>query len=490
MLRLFVLAFLLGLAILEYKKALKPFIFPVVFGLLTLMLALRCGQGTDYFSYAQIYTDPAASGVEYEVGYMLLNRICWALNLPFVAFVFMYSLIVMGVLYGILYKACTNRFMGLFVIYALYYLQFFENSLRQVLAMMLVLAGYWLAASKKRVWFALAGTALAFTLHTSALVSLVFVLPYWLVTRRKLTVKSPENAKKLCIAAGLVCAALIVFSFTPLLAELSKLLPASLESRLTYYIKNTSYSPMSLLSRLVFLGVTVVLYAGARRRSTDAERILFYVYLTGFIVYCALFRFETIASRMNAYFKMTEIILIPNFLGQFTVEDLRLIRFRSVKKWVKTGLLSGCAVLLVFMYLKTTKDVMGQSCYNRPGYIYPYYSVFTVKEMYNERHAPNYSHKEFYTVMEKPNPRLIGGGDTLSQTYILPVSSPWDWAIAAYEKTVTDYAINDPLTPKGSLVYLLNEFYGGDVYRKGQEVISPTPTPKEKLPILWDCGKD
>lgn len=483
MLRLFVLAALLALAVIEYKKPFKPFVFPTVFGLLTLMLALRCGQGTDYFSYCQIYTNPEVTGQTYEAGYIFLNDVARGLGLPFTVFVFCYSLIVMGLLCFLIYKACANRFMGLFVMYSIYYLQFFESSFRQVLAMMLVLAGYWLAASRNKIWFTLAGTALAFTLHTSAIVSIFFLSPYLYEKCKKFKAWADRHPMIPGLLFGIICIGLTVFSCSPFFYSLTERLPEAIASRVKSYIEGNSYSIMSLLSRTVFLGLIILLYAGARRKVSRAERIFFHAYLLGFVIYCALFRFDLIASRINAYYKITEIVLIPNLLTHFSPEALRLPFCLNRKRLIKAGMLTGTALLLSFMYLKTTKDVMNQSLYYEQSILYPYYNVFNVEKMYDQRHSPNYAHKEFYGLMDKANPRMIGLSDKLSQAYIPAALSPSNWTVLDYYKTATDYAFPDPMTETGSLVTLLHEPYDAEIYSNDYRIVFPTATPAPKTPI-------
>ena len=485
MFRLFVLVALLTLAFIEYKKPLKPFVFPVVFSLLTLMLALRCGQGTDYFSYCQIYTNPEAAGQTYEAGYVLLNDLARSLGIPFTVFVFIYSLIVMGLLCLLIYQACSNKFMGLFVMYAIYYLQFFESSFRQVLAMMLVLLGYWLAASRNKALFAFIGTALAFTLHTSAIVSILFLIPYVYEKCKKLKAWIGKHPVAVTLSIGLACMGLIVFSCSPLFYSLTDLLPNAIAARIKFYIENSSYSIMSLLSRIIFLGLIAVLYAGSRSKVSRAERILFNTYLLGFVIYCALFRFDLIASRMNAYYKITEIVLIPNLISHFSAEELRLPIPLKLSRLVRTGIVTGTALLLSFMYVKTTGDVMEQSLYYDRGYIYPYYNVFNVEKMYTKRESPNYAHREFYALLGKSDPRLIGLGDNLSQNYISAVPAPNNWAFFDYSRTVTNYSLADPLTEACTLITLLDEEYDGKIYGSKAEAVLPTATPAPKVPITW-----
>ena len=64
----------------------------------------------------------------------------------------------------------------------------------------------------------------------------------------------------------MICIGLTVFSCSPLFYSLTELLPEALGSRVKTYIEGTSYSIMSLLSRTVFLGLIVILYAGPAAR--------------------------------------------------------------------------------------------------------------------------------------------------------------------------------------------------------------------------------
>lgn len=479
MFRLSVLAVLLILAIIEYKKPMKKFVFPAVFSALTLILALRCGQGTDYFSYCRIYLNPDSPEYDYESGFVLFSRIFQELNLPYTVFVFFFSVIIMVLLYLVITKGCTNKFMALFAVYTLYYMQFFENGVRQALAMMLVLAGFLLAARKERVWYILAGSVLGFTFHASAIVGLLLVIPYISVKWKKLDnfIRKRYILSSVTIAA--VCVLLIAFSTWQGFWDSLVVLPESIYNRLSSYISAPSYSSMSLLSRLAFLAVVVVLYTGCREKLSNAERVLFRGYLLGFLIYCMLFRAELVASRINAYFKITEIILIPNLLGHFTLKNIKkpafISRLATDKKWVDIGTraaaVSVSLVLLCFMYLKTTKDVMGQSKYYNPGYIYPYYNVFNVKEMYTEREAPGYVHKEFYAFVERENPQLVGYGDEFSANYFPALSFPQ--TISTFRPVVggKDYSFcPDPLSRTGSVISLLDLGSVNDIYTSGQYV--------------------
>ncbi len=473
MFRLFVFAVLLTLGIIEYIRPMKKFVFPITSAALTLMLALRCGQGTDYFSYCRIYLHPDADEFKLEEGFKWAIKLFHSAELPYTVFTFAFSVIIMIVLYVIIVKACNNRFMGLFAIYSLYYMQFFENGIRQALAMMIVLLGLVLSVKKERVWFLLLAPCLALVFHTSAVVSFLMLIPYISVKWKKLD-NSVRNHYIIWTGLFVIAAAgmLFISSWQPLWDALT-LLPESLYIRLEHYIRTTSFSVMSLVSRGVFLAVVSVLYIGSRNRRTTSERALFRCYLLGFIVYCALFRFDIIASRMNAYYKIIEIILIPNLIGHFSLSNFRKPQFvdKFIEKkpaFLKAGKV--CAVLvpvalLTFMYLKTTKDVMGQSKYYNPGYIYPYYTVFNVEDLYWDREPPGFVFKEYYAFTETENPREIGYSDEFGYNYFTGVSYPQTVSNFRPELEEAKYSLcPEPLSKEGCLDNLLETASSDNVY--------------------------
>ncbi|MBE7056338.1 MAG: EpsG family protein [Ruminococcaceae bacterium] len=455
MFRLFVLVLLLTLAIIEYIKPMKKFVFPITFSALTLMLALRGGQGTDYFSYCRIYIHHDSPEYHHEPGFNFVSEIFRNLNLPYTVFVFCFSVTIMVLLYFIVTKACENKFMALFTVYALYYLQFFENGVRQAMAMMLVLLGFILAAKKQKIWYTLFFPLLGFMFHTSGIVGLIFILPYISVKWKSLDNLIRKRSVIFSVLFAFVCVSLLYISQWQKLWNYLSLLPENLYARIEPYITTPTFSPMALMSRLAFLAVIVVLYIGCNGKLSDMNRMLFRGYLIGILLYCALFRSELVSSRFNAYLKVIEIVLIPNLIGHFTLKNilkpLFVSRLAEKKRWLDMSV-KACVVivtvgLLGFMYLKTTKDVMGQSKYNNPGYIYPYFTVFNMKDMYSFREAPGYVYEEYYAMMEREQPQQIGFNDSFSDTYFPLLSSPY--------KISTFRTVPEALSPSGSVVSLL-----------------------------------
>ena len=501
MFRLFVFAILLTLGIIEYIKPMKKFVFPVTAGALTLMLALRCGQGTDYFSYCRIYLHPDAEEFKLEEGFRWFIKLFHQWELPYTVFTFIFSVILMSILYIAIVKACNNRFMGLFVIYALYYMQFYENGIRQALAMTIVLLGFVLSAKKKQVWFCLLAPIVGLLFHTSAAIAFLFIIPYISVKWKAL-----DNLikKRYIVFSGLlvlVCVALLFFTTRQVFWDSLAVLPDSIYIRLLNYIENSSFSIMSLFSRVAFLCVISVLYIGSKSKRSDMERMLFRGYLIGILVYCMFFRIDIIASRMNAYFKMIEVVLIPNLIGHFSVSEITQLSFitkLTEKKPVIIKVSKVCAlvipvVLLSYMYLKTTKDVMGQSRYYNPGYIYPYYTVFNVEDLYEYREPPGFVFKEFYAFTEKENPREIGNADAFAYNYFPTVSYPdviSNFRPIAEER---EYSLcPEPLSKSGALINLLESCHTDHIYSDKQyvKILMEKPYDEEHYRRIKDWLED
>lgn len=501
MIRIAILFIFLILAILEYRKPMPPIVFRLAFLGMTLFLALRCGQGTDYFSYSYIYTHGVTDGI--EVGYAFLNDLFTALHLPYTVFVFFFSVSTMAVLYFILSKFALNKFMAFFVVYAVYYMQYFENGIRQAIAMLLVIAGFCLTLKKNRIWYLLGAVLLAYTLHNSALIGLVFLIPYLLDRSQTMREFIRRRHTILLILFAALCSVFLWLSLSGGLEKIAGYLPDSLSVRIIGYLKSTTYSIMALFSRVAFLVVIAVLYYCAGEKVTRFERLLMQVYLIGFFLYCVMFTSDLIASRMHAYFKLFEMLLIPNLLFYFDLKNIRRPAFvaQRIVPWLEahkgirvlphvSAVLVPC-VLLVFMYCKTTWDVMEQSKYYEPSYWnYPYFSVFSdMQKLDDFRESATYMHVDYYAFVEKANPRLVAVGSDAAKNvfpalkiYSLPeeTEDPFDYVFSP-----------DPLSEAGSVI----NFIGGDKIRLDNEnhyaasTVQPESTPTRRIKDIFSSGQ-
>ena len=460
MFRLAVLAVLMLLAVLEYIKKLPKPVFPAVFAGLTLMLCLRCGQGTDYFNYLSIFNNPDSPSVYAEPGHMLFTYIFRWIGLPYEAFIFFYGLIMMALLYIVLTAACTHKFMGLFIFYCMYYLYLYENAIRQGMAVILVLLGLVLAAKHSKVWILLICVALGCMFHLSALVGVMLVIPYFAVKWQRangLLHKKPLVTILIYVA---VCALFIFLSSWQGLWNQMYRLPSFIYGRLAPYISEASFHPFNLVVRICYLAVMVFMYAGSRKRLTETDRVLFYAYMLGFMLYCVLFRADVIAGRIHLFFKCTAIVLAPNMMGEFRLADVpwpkKLFTALGSKKAADAGaralLMAGACVLMCATYLNVTKSEMTTAYYHNVGYIYPYYSVFNRDGLYSARSAPKSKSEDYYAFINKANPFMIGQGPYRSKPFYYGVLSP-DELFGENDRNKLDYErynlVPDPLSKDG-----------------------------------------
>ena len=128
----------------EYEKRLYPFCWLV----LTALLCLRFGQGTDYVTYHAIYdTIPATVDLQHgyicgyypEIGWRLVSAAFKLLHIPFQGFAFVLGLADMALLHRFLEKYVPWKVAGLFLAYPVLYVVYMVSGLRQGLAIFLVL---------------------------------------------------------------------------------------------------------------------------------------------------------------------------------------------------------------------------------------------------------------------------------------------------------------------------------------------------------------
>ena len=126
-----------------------------VFIMMTAMLCLRFGQGTDYFSYRAIFY--AVSSFERVVGYThgepLYLLLCYVFNQlgEFELFVFFISLAEMLMIWSFLRRSSDNIAVSLLVFIQVTYIIYFYNLLRQGLAMSIFLC-YGTKYIQRREW--------------------------------------------------------------------------------------------------------------------------------------------------------------------------------------------------------------------------------------------------------------------------------------------------------------------------------------------------
>ncbi len=384
MVRLVILFVLLSLSFWEWRRGAQKALFLFVLAALAVFFSLRYGQGTDYLTYLSIYANVeplhtlpnyfAFSYNKIEIGFFYLIsffRMLGAHFTVFIAFVTAFSLFMLARF--IRRFAPASPVFSITVFYAVYSITYMESGIRQMLAIAIILGFVLVEWSNGHHLLPVAGIALASLFHTSALLMLLLPILCW------------KGNGKLFFIDWRLSKSLILISLILLLSvainllnwsRLISLLPARLEYTLWYYYQERSgISYLAFANRTLFAVVIFCFSYHFRRVLTDTDRLLFNMYVIGYLVYLLFISFDLIASRCNVYFRIVEIALIP----QLFTKDKHFV----VKKIV---LLPGLVLLFTFLYVKDISAVMDFAQYYDSNPLhYPYITVFNPDKLLNEK---------------------------------------------------------------------------------------------------------
>lgn len=349
---------LLGAAFWEtFREKTPKWLFWGVFGLLTAMLCLRYGQGSDYFSYGHIYYELptnlfaafGATQIHGEWGWKLLCLLGRWANMPYPAFVLVLSLAMMGLYWRFLARFCRRPLLALLLGWHTLYLTYFFGILRQGLAIALFLGVLLEYLQKRRYWVYALGCLVCASFHSSALVLLVLPL------LRELPWKETHLL--------LLCAAAWAGGLALATGVLNGLLERILPKAVTYYLTAEPVSLGAIAERVVTFGVILLAWHRADR-SQPQNRLLFGVVAAGFAVYGGLLWMPLVASRTGYLLKAAEIALLGNLLPR--------------KGWQKWAFFGFCAALAGFMYLKNLGSYLTHAQYFDwvTVWNYPYVPLF------------------------------------------------------------------------------------------------------------------
>ncbi len=395
MVRLIFLAALLVLAVIDYRKPVRLRYFTLAFAALTLLLVLRCGQGIDYFNYSAIYKHIGLpTEIKTEPGFRFFMLLCIKAGWDFPVFAVLIGFVSMGLLYFFIVKYSECRCISLLVVYTIYYMSYFESGIRQNLAMLICCAVVIPALLMRRTagnLMAILGIAAAATIHTSALVAVLFIIPCFF-TEDAIRRLFKDRTYLFYLSITLICVLLCIFSVTFGLKGVISILPEAIQSRLTKYVALHTYSMSALMGRIAFVGLASVLYYFTRTKHTRTDQYLYHLYLLGFIVYCALFSSYTIASRIHAYFRMADIILFANLMRKCSLPVPAGLPQKIKSVWsLFRKALPLCVLLCLLMgyYFKDIHSTRRLSNYRGDSYFYyPYFTYFNIDKMPQYRDPP------------------------------------------------------------------------------------------------------
>lgn len=354
-------------AIIEYRKTkVSRRAFIAVFCILTLMLCLRYGQGTDFFAYEFIYNsvgndlfrawnNPTLHG---EPGWLF---VCWLFNVvgaPYPVFTFSVSIAMMYLFWRFISRFCKRPMLAMLISYHTLYLTYFMSALRQGVVVAIFLGLLLELLEKRRYWSYYLISIACMSIHSVAVTLLVIPL---------LDLKIFSQLKTILLLVVAAWALGFVISTGLLDGILLKILPASIR----YYISQRGISLFAILERLGTFSVILVFSYLTRKEEKSTEHLLFLLKILclGMIFYGAFLWLPLVASRFCFVYKCVEIAVISCLFTR--------------KSALRRLLAMYCAALALVMYVKNINSYISDGCYydNVSVVNYPYVSIFDAQQI-------------------------------------------------------------------------------------------------------------
>ncbi|MCC8164116.1 MAG: EpsG family protein [Lachnospiraceae bacterium] len=350
-----------------FRPQYKNNIYRVCWLLMTALLCLRYGQGTDYITYEAIYNSIPLTvdfsrsyifGVYPEIGWRLLCALFREIHAPFWVFTAALGLVEMLLLHRVLTKYTGHRTAGLFLAYPVLFLVYMLSGLRQGLAMCLFL-GIALPFYLEKKWIPyLVSVLIASGFHKTGYIWLILPFVYYLSTKVMLALTA------LSAVGGL----LLQIPFVE-----NKVMEIFPSYHLWQFLHEGEISWFALAERLVSCAVLVLLFFLLRRAGEEIEaetELLLKAYLCGICLYMLLMQNSYYASRYAVVFKVLECVLVLRLV----VKEQRAARAAAV-------FFLG---LTLFMGLKNMNAMIREGFYDFSQVNllnFPYVSVFRQEQI-------------------------------------------------------------------------------------------------------------
>lgn len=311
------------ISIFSKKKFIISSLFIVL--VMTFFVGFRYQTGTDYNEYLNIWMyspsihDSAffTTYTHIEPGFKLLIEFCKSISAEPYLFFFINSFLCFSLLWGGLYRLSKryefNVCLSLFIYCCLFLIPYPMNAMRQALVMSLFLFAIPDIIDRKliRVLFI---SLIGYSIHST---SMFILVTYFLFYYK-------GDYKKIFIYTLLVSLSLLIYN--PLTYIVEVISPGK------YALFKETWGGGEFYNALVRFFIYIVLsYISFKSKSSYAilslMKFMMVAYSLGFIFYFAFFDASMLATRMNMFFRLLEILIIPLALTGFNIKSRMVILF-------------------------------------------------------------------------------------------------------------------------------------------------------------------
>lgn len=345
------IVFLFMLIALLAEDEKRHLVFIVEMIVLTVILAIRFGQGPDYYSYSQLFAF-AGNGIAtkgIEIGFYFLMRL-FQPNFQF--FIAVISVFEMWMLYRFINTYSKHKTFSVLLAMPTLYLTYYFSAIRQGIIIS-VFIGYLLNCLLEEKWIQYyVVSLLCCTIHLSAAIFLLLPIIKFF------------DLKTMYIFIVLSIIASLLLS-TDVVKQIVASIPI-VGPRFAVFFKG-SFSFLAIMHRYVLFSIIMFLYLQSDK-SERCQNIMLKIYIVGIIVYTVFSFSPLIASRSSYFFKVLELVLIPNLFIDYKHKDVIALFF----------------VCLAFVMLyKNIASYIYQGGYIIQSVIdYPYITIFNTNDLY------------------------------------------------------------------------------------------------------------
>lgn len=367
----------IGLIMSQCVKSYENRIYVVLLIAMTLFLALRSGQGTDYNMYEWLYNIAPreldlqnhyfSNDVHSELSWKLIMVFAKSIGISFEIFIALLTTLMCWSLHLFISKYSVNPVLSLLIAYPNLILIYYASGLRQGLVIAVFL-GYLISMYLDGKWahyFIL--TICLTTIHSSAAVFLALPL-----------IKNASFKSMVILAAAFLFLGFIPIAFPSINSFLGRF------PFIGFYFDGKGSIGLSIPNALRRVAMFVVIFISYLRIATvdtneETERFvkMTNVYVFGFALYLLFISSSVAAARFFAAMQMLEIALIPFALSA--------LNFRK-----RIGVVLIVVFNTVLLWNVLSSFIAELDYYHDSWLTYPYYSVFTAQDVIAEDRPPSF----------------------------------------------------------------------------------------------------
>lgn len=301
-------------------------VFPIIVITLGIIAGFRYYVGTDYGTYLEIFNGiNTINDYSYiEFGFRILILFIKMFTNSAVALFVLMSVLSMLFLYYGIKKLTDKTILSIFIFYGIFYIGYIFNAVRQGFAMCVFLYSIQYFEEKNIVKILIC-TVIATLIHSSGIYIPIAYIAYNIKLKDKYYIYI------------LICG-LILLLFNPLKQILMHINILGIGEKVRTYMSinsNDKLGIVSIVQRLVLISLMLM----SLRLMKEKDKKIFNIYILGWIAY-TVFSFQgTISTRINMFFRILEIILLPNIIESITNEKYKKYMYLFIILWISVILI-------------------------------------------------------------------------------------------------------------------------------------------------------